>query len=345
MKSSPPFLVFLAIVVSCSGVCAQMPEGAAAPGPPVRELNERIREVAGVLPATRDRMDYQIGPEDLIEISVFEVTELSRTVRVSAGGEISLPLIGAVKAAGLSPMELERVLTELLRRTYLKDPQVTVFLKEYKSDPVSVMGAVKMPDLYHIQTKRSLVEILAMAHGLSDGPMRHPGRMIVITRKPRPLATTGDPGGSATEPKAEIIEVPLKELLNSGDPKYNVPIYPGDVIKVVPAGTVYVAGAVSKPGAFPLTDFDNISAIQALAMAGGTVKAASQGKTVIIRQDPSGNRTEQRINLGRILKGKDPDVMLGANDILFVPGSMTKQSAIRAIEMAIQTTSGLIIWR
>ncbi len=358
-------LLIAVLVVGAAAVPAQTPPprdpGATVretlvPGDAVREMNERLSQVArSASGLAGDQQDYQIGPEDLVDIGVFEVPELSRTVRVSAGGEISLPLLGSVKAAGLTPLQLERVLRELLRRTYLKDPQVTVFLREFKSDPVSVMGAVKMPGLYHIQTRKTLVEVLAMAQGLSDGPMRHPGRTVVITHKPRraaaaPQAEASSGGAEApasleTETKAEIIEVPLKELLQSGDPKHNVPVFPGDVVKVVPAGTVYVAGSVNHPGGFPLTDFDNISAVQALAMAGGTTKAASSRNAIIIRRDAAGSRLEEKINLGRILKGKDTDTMMGSNDILFIPGSVGKESALRAVEMAIQTATGMLIWR
>ena len=349
--------VFVVGLTSCWAQEVALPKDPAAS---IREFNERLIESAqrGVR-ASLAQQDYQIGAEDLIEISIFEVPELSRTVRVSASGEISLPLIGAVKAAGLSPAQLEQVLKELLRRTYLKDPQVNVFLKEFRSEPVSVMGAVKMPGLYHIQTRKSLIEVLAMAQGFSDGPQRHPGRTIVITRRPRTRgmrgatdtlqgdsSNGGAPASGENDPgKAEIVEVPIKELLQSGDPQWNVPIYPGDVVKVVPAGTVYVAGDVIRPGAFPLTDFDNISAIQALAMAGGTKRLASRSEAFVIRRDAAGNRTEEKIDLARVLRGKDADVQLGANDILFVPGSVGKESVIRAIETGIQTASGVLIYR
>lgn len=325
-------------------------------GPAVQELNERLMEAAQSLRDTSGRRDYQIGPEDLVDISVFEVPELSRSVRVSAAGQISLPLIGSVRVAGLSPLQLEEVLTDMLRKTYIKDPQVTVFLREYKSDPVSVMGAVKMPGLYYIQTRKSLIEVLAMAQGLSDGPYRHPGRAIVITRKPR-TPRAADPQGSESPDRESvsgengpvegelIVEVPLKALLQSGDPKWNVPVYPGDVVKIPTAGTVYVAGDVTRPGGFPLTDFDYISTIQAVAMAGGTLRTANRKQAVIIRTDPGGNRMEQKVDLGRILHGKDPDPKLQPNDVLFVPGSISKASALRALEMAIQTTTGVLIWR
>lgn len=326
-------LPFLVLFVGVTLACAQQ----APPVPRVdpEQMNQRLLEMAQSSPASRIN-EYRIGPEDLLEISVFEVPELSRTARVSISGEISLPMLRAVKVGGLTPVEAEQLLRDKLKETYVKDPQVTVFVREFKSDPVSVVGAVKMSGLQQIQTSKTLIEVLAMAQGFSEGPTRLPGRTIIITRKPRPGATSA---------QADITEVPIKQLLESGDPKWNVPVYPGDVVKVVQAGTVYVAGDVVRPGAFPLVDFDNISAVQALAMAGGTTKSASRRNASILSRDASGARVERKIDLKRVLQGKDPDTTLGPNDILFVPGSVGKESALRAIEASIQLGTGLLIWR
>ena len=319
----------------------------------LHQMNDRLREEAqGFKKApSRDRDDYRIGAEDLLAISVFEVPELSQTARVSAGGEISLPLVGNVEVAGRSPNELESLLTAMLRKSYVKDPQVTVFVQEFHSDPVSVVGAVKAPGLYQIQTHKTLIEILAMAQGFSEGPARLPGREIIVTRKKsKSLGTnawqTVDVSSreESNPQEGETFRVPIKALLESGDSARNITIIPGDVVKVVPAGTVYVAGDVIRPGAFPLTDFDNISAIQALSMAGGTLKTAGKKNAMVIRRDGEGNRTEEKVNLARVLGGKDPDVMLGPNDILFVPGSVGKAAMLRALETGLQTGTGLLIW-
>jgi polysaccharide export outer membrane protein len=105
-----------------------------------------------------------------------------------------------------------------------------------------------------------------------------------------------------------------------------------------------VAGDVTRPGGFPLTDFDNISVIQALSMAGGPLRTAVRKNAVIIRRDAQGNRLEQKVDLGRVLKGQNPDVMLGANDILFVPGSASKAAALRTLESSIQMATGMLIY-
>ena len=317
------------------------------------DWNDRILTSAQAQPsiAGRTAQDYRIGPEDLVEVSVFEVPELSRTVRVSATGDISLPLVGTMKVAGLSPLQLEEAVTASLRQSYVKNPQVSVFLKEYRSDPVSVVGAVKAPGLYQIQTQKTLIELLAMAEGLSESPRMLPGRTIVITHRPRGSGAVS--AGSGENPPNDaaaqtqwnsVEEIPLKELLESGDSRWNVPIYPGDVIKVVPAGTFYVAGDVNQPGGFPLTDFDYVSAIQALAMAGGTKQTAKLSDAVIIRRDAEGNRSEEEVDLKKLYEGKAADVQLGSNDILFVPGSVSKAAGLRALEASIQVATGLLIW-
>ena len=312
----------------------------------LRLINEQLAVSARNMGdnSAADQVDYLIGAEDLIDISVSQVPELTRTVRVSAAGEISLPLLGTMKVNGLSPLGLERLLTDMLRNSYVREPQVTVFMKEFHSDPVSVMGAVKVPGIYHIQTRKSLIEILAMAQGLAEGPSRLPGRDIVITRKNPTGGSAVPTADDAGTKEAEIVEVPIKQLMESGDPQWNVPIYPGDVVKVIPAGTVYVAGDVRTPGGFPLTDFDNISVIQALSMAGGPLKTAVRKKTVIIRRDALGQRIEQKVDLTKVLAGKEQDVMLGPNDILFVPGSASKAAILRTLESTLQMATGMMIY-
>jgi polysaccharide biosynthesis/export protein len=192
-----PFLaialsVFLALA-AWNGLAAQDP----VPVDPVERMeniNEQLQARAAEEAASGSAaQDYRIGAEDLLEVSVFEVPELSRTVRVSASGEISLPLLGAVRVGGLSTRETE----DLLGKKYVKDPQVTVFLKEFRADPVSVMGAVKMPGNYHIQTRKRLVEVLAMAQGFSEGVGRQPGRYIIVTRKDAGARLSQMAGGDA----------------------------------------------------------------------------------------------------------------------------------------------------
>lgn len=112
--------------------------------------------------------DYRLGPNDLLEISVFRVEDFSRVVRVSATGDISLPLIGRVAAAGLTTMELEQQLATKLNETYLQNPSVSVFIKEYVSQQVTVEGSVNKPGVYPLVGRTTLLQILATAQGLAD---------------------------------------------------------------------------------------------------------------------------------------------------------------------------------
>jgi polysaccharide export outer membrane protein len=311
-----------------------------------------------------------IGPEDVLDINVFEASEMNRGVRVSARGEISLPLLGAVAAAGLTPRELETNLEELLRQKYMKDPHVSVFVRDMQSHPVSVMGAVRKPGIFQIRGSKTLLEILSLAEGLADDA----GETVVILRgageKNTPefaLANTNEMAGSSLgirfrdfntpgAPDADremvgaisqnVVQVNLKDLLDSTDPRSNPTVNPGDIVKVSRAGIVYVVGAVGRPGGFTMKTNEKISVLQAIALSEGLTHTASKSGARIIRtNDRNGERTETPIDLGKILSGKSPDPMLGSRDILFVPDSAAKTTFSRTVEVAVQTLSGIAIFR
>jgi polysaccharide export outer membrane protein len=329
------------------------------------EYNRRLQQVLGPSGSSANSStdDYRVGAEDLLEISVFEAPELDRTVRVSANGQISLPLLGASQAAGLTSRELEVVIQELLRRSYMKDPHVGVFVKDMQSHPVSVFGAVKKPGVFQIRGSKRLIEVLSMTEGLADDA----GDTVVVTRQIQPVATT-DPvvdSGSADAPalqekadngaaartmvagsSGETLNINLKDLLNSSDSRSNVLIYPGDVIKVARAGVVYVVGEVRKPGGFMLKTNENISVLQALALAEGLTRTSAKGHVRIIRTDgTTGARTETPINLDKILAGKLPDPILLPKDIVFVPNSTGRSVLYRGAEAALGVGTGLAIYR
>lgn len=286
--------------------------------------------------------DSRIGPDDLLDISVFEAPELNGTVRVSAGGEISLPLLGPIPAAGRTPRELELALETLLR-SYMKDPHVSVFIHELQSRAVSVVGAVKAPGVFQIRDTKTVIEVLSLAGGLADDA----GDKVLITRggqRDPDEAEGSDPPPSGVAGGVEIIN--LRKLLNSADPTLNVVVRPGDVIKVPPAGIVYVVGEVKKPGGFVLRNSENISVLQALALAEGLTHTSAASQARIIRTDPgTGVRTEIPMNLGRIFSGKAPDALLQPKDIVFVPNSAAKSMLYRGSEAAIQTAAGVAIYK
>ena len=333
------------------------------------DWNRRLKELLDSNPSAPavSAGEYRIGPEDVLNINIFEAQELNREVRVSAGGDISLPLLGSVRAAGLTPRELEFVLQELLHRTYMKDPHVSVFVHEMQSHPVSVMGAVRRPGVFQIRGSKTLLEVLSLAEGLADDA----GETVIILRgaalTAEPHLAADYPAGSdhpsssaqnAAEGTAvssalnsnrfaseDAVQVNLKDLLESADSHGNPLVQPGDIVKVTRAGVVYVIGEVRKPGGFALKSNEKISVLQALALSEGLTRTAAKSGARIIRTDQqSGERKETPIDLGKILAGKAPDPVLEAKDIIFVPNSAAKTTLGRGVEAAAQTLTGILIF-
>ena len=289
--------------------------------------------------------NYLIGPEDILTIDVFDVPELSRfDVQVGNDGTITVPLVGAVKAAGLTQAQLRDTLAEEWGRKYLNHPQVTLYLKEFKSRPVYVVGSVAKPGVYYMTGRRTLVEVLAMAGGLAGGGASA-GRELFVERASGFEDLPQEDGISQIAP--DKVSVQLKKLLYSEDSALNIELKPFDTISVSRPGIVYLAGAFVKPGGYVLTDKDTITVLEAVAMAGGIGGNARTSEAKIIRRT-SENATAGTtipIDLRKIMKGKSPDLMLAANDIFFLPNSTAKGVAKGTAGSIVGIVSGLVIYR
>jgi polysaccharide biosynthesis/export protein len=320
-------------------------------GETTEDYNRRLAQLNQSLAAPSadgEQGEYRIGAHDLLEINVFEAPDLNRSLRVSAGGEISMPLLGAVQSSGLTARELEGTL-EVKLRQYMKDPHVGVFVTTVESHPVSVVGAVKKPGVFQIRGTKTVLEMLSMAEGLADDAG---DEVLVMRGAGLHFGSDSNHGGAdAASPAAGpnddgTIKINLKDLLESGDPRYNVPVYPGDIVKVTRGGIVYVIGDVKKPGGFVLKSDQYMSVLKAIALAEGLNATAAKSRAKIIRTDEkTGQRTEFPIDLGKVLAGKTPDTPLKAADIVFVPNSSGKTMLYKGSEAAVATASGLIIWR
>jgi polysaccharide export outer membrane protein len=326
------------------------------------DYNRRLQQLNQSLatPAVdSEQGEYRIGAHDLLEINVFEAPDLNRSLRVSAGGEISMPLLGAVQSSGLTARELEGTL-EVRLRQYMKDPHVGVFVTTVESHPVSVVGAVKKPGVFQIRGTKTVLEMLSMAEGLSDDA----GDEVLVMRGAG-LHFGSDSNGGSANPASQspsqkqmpagaaddlsyndTIKINLKDLLESGDQRFNVAVYPGDIVKVTRGGIIYVIGDVKKPGGFVLKTDQNMSVLKAIALAEGLNATAAKSRTKIIRTDEkTGQRFEFPIDLGKVLAGKTPDTPLKPADIVFIPNSSGKTMLYKGSEAAVATASGLIIWR
>jgi polysaccharide export outer membrane protein len=156
------FRLILVPLVLCLAACSASSGGSGNGGTTAATSALTAPTVAAAMPAG----DYKIAPLDILDISVFQVPDLTKTVQVSSGGQISLPLVGTVQAAGRSPAELERQLGSVLGAKYLQSPQVSVFVKEYTSQKVTVEGSVNKPGIYPMSGKTTLLRAIALAGGL-----------------------------------------------------------------------------------------------------------------------------------------------------------------------------------
>ena len=296
----PMFLGFTGCA-SSQQATAVAPEMKGNYHPPGRSqyLNDMAAKVAP-LHKVDPEADYVLGPEDLLEVDVFQADDFKRTVRVSGQGFITMPLIGQVKTRGLTTAQLEKELNRQLAK-YLQDPQVNVYIKEYKSQRVGVMGAVAHPQIYNVTGQKYLVEMLFMAGMLKDA-----GSVCYVFRPAQ-----GEKGSAGA---METIVIDLIELLEKGNRSLNIPIFGGDVINVPRAGVVYVDGAVKRPGMFNMSSGTTV--IQAIAMAGGFKFEADKTGIQILRQ--TGNGERQIIVADYQTAKTDERYMLKDNDIILV---------------------------
>jgi polysaccharide export outer membrane protein len=274
--------------------------------------------------ASRDRT-MRIGAGDLLEIKVFGVPDMAQDARVNDAGEIAMPLIGAIAVSGSTALEAQRLIESHLREGgFLRDPQVSVFIKEYASQGISVLGEVQRPGIYSLLGNRRLYDAISAAGGTTA----RAGRAVTITHRDAPdqpivLQMDSDPTKSAAG---------------------NVDIFPADTVMVSRAGVVYVVGDVARPAGFVMDNNEHMTVLQALAMAGGANFSASLQRAKVIRKTPNGVQ-EIPMPLNKILAAQAEDVPLHADDVLFVPNSKIKSAGRRSAEAVLAIATGVAIYR
>jgi len=322
-----------------------------APSPIDSGTSQLLTNWAARPPA--DPNDYEISPDDLLSIDVFEVNELSGEYRVSPNGLIRLRLLsGPIAAAGLTPSELADRISERLRTSrYVGHPAVNVQVKESRVHSVAITGAVKRPQIYPVLGQTTLLDLISQAEGLTDDA----GSAAIITRgavAQRRLGMKGQGGENQHPMDTTSVTVDLKRLLETGDSQSNPIVYPGDRVTVPHAGVFYVLGAVTRPGGYNLRDAQEpITVLMAIATAGGLTPTAKNQKCVLIRknsQAPDG-KEQIPINLKDVMSERAPDQKMNKDDVLLVPESGGKKAgrAVLSSVGAITTTaaSGVIVYR
>jgi len=294
------------------------------------------------LPNLEQGTETMLGSADEITVRVTDFDEIpEKPMRIDAEGYVTIPFVGRIHVAGLSPSQVEKQLAERLVK-YLKQPQVTVGVISLHSQPVSVLGAVNKPGVYQLEGHKDLVEALALAGGLRGDA----GSTLRVTRQ----VAAGPLGIQSTRKhlsgKFEVAEVDLDNLLKAKNPELNVRVLPHDVLTVMKADLVYVIGDVRKPGGFTLAAHERLSLLQSLAMAEGLEKTAAPKRARILRTlGDAGERKEIPVDVAGIMSGKSSDVFLQANDVLFVPNNTARSIGMRTAEVALQLGTGILIYR
>jgi len=271
--------------------------------------------------------DYILGPGDILRVDVFEAEELSSVTTIAPDGTAGLPLVGRVPAAGRSALAVEEEITRRLAEGLMRDPQVSVSVEEHRSQPVSVVGAVKEPGVYQLRGRRRLVDVIALAGGLDP----EAGEYVVVAR-----SSDSSPGE---------LRIRIRALLESaGDDSANPWIEPHDVVRVEKAGIVYVLGSVQRPGGFPIREQEPMTILSAVSLAEGSESTASLQKARVIRGRGAGKQ-EIPIRLKDVLKGRAEDVELVPNDIVYIPDSRARTIVNRGAEAIVQMATGIVVWR
>lgn len=287
----------------------------------------RPEPLPGNLPA------QPLGASDLLALSVYNSPELSRLIRISAQGEIQVPMVKEpINVSGLLPADVEKkVAAAFSSNGLLVNPAVTITIVEYSSRPVSVMGAVRRPLTFQASGPLKLLDALSRAEGLTGSA----GPDILVSL---PDAARGK----------LIKRISIHGLIDMADPELNLTLSGGEEVRVPEAAKVFVVGNVRKPGTFPVQDGNGLTIMKALALSEGLMPFAAK-QAFIYRREPVGTgKSEITIELKRILDRKSPDITLEANDILYIPDNAKKRLSISTIERLVgfgtTTASGLLIW-
>jgi polysaccharide export outer membrane protein len=309
-------LFLLALIAVVLVGCAAGPRYRELAGPPgPNESNiELNRSLAILASEAAGSGEYIIGPEDLLEITLYDIEDNQgepRIVesRVSSSGFVTLPYIGKVPAEGFTPIDFESDLRFQYKK-YIRQPQISVLVKEFRSYSVSVMGYVRAPGIVELKGRKTLVEVIALAGGLDEDA----GQGVRLSRH--------------TEAGVHTVLVDLESVAERGDMTANVVVMPGDVVTVPKAGMFYVEGSVKTPGVYPLLQPTTVS--QAVATAGGAdVALANLSGAKVFRRLDSGERVAIPIDLDAISKGRGDDFMVTADDVVVVPVSGVRLLADR----------------
>ncbi len=274
------------------------------------------------LPCFAQQESLLIGPGDLIQVNVMDTPEMEQQVRVTDDGTVPLAYIGSIHVAGQTPAAAAAIIqAALAEKKVMLKPQVTVRMMELATQDVSVLGQVRTPGTYSITTPQTILKVLSLAGGLSDTADRH----ITVKRNKSGAQLHYFVSNDAGEALSDVVMV-----------------YPGDTVLVARAPMVYVMGDVSRPGEYAIATNDaRVSLLQVIAMAGSANHTSKQSHVRLLRTTAQG-QVEMPVRLDQMEKGKEPPLMLQANDIVYVPFSWMKNMAMSSANIAAATAGSAV---
>lgn len=252
--------------------------------------------------------EYVIGARDVLKVTVWGQDDLSKDYPVDPDGYVSFPLVGRIKATGLTPTVFADDLRARLEKDYLVNPQVLVSVKEYLSQKVHVSGEAEKPGVYYLSGPTTVRDVLSRAGGLSKSA----GSQVVLVR-----AATLRSGAASPEPATHRLDV---ARVLAGDPAENLAVGDGDTLVVPKGNTFFVFGEVRKPGAFPLDKDTNV--LEGITLAGGFTDKAAPGRVRVIRSS-KGSQTVINVDMNDVIKRgqREKAIPLLENDVVVVPES------------------------
>lgn len=308
--------------------------------PPPSSTPNTMAAPSATTAAYRGSPDYVLGPNDEILVSAVGIPEVAgKTVRVSPAGDVNLNLVGSMHVVGLTVSQFQADLVKKLL-VYYKNPDVVVNVTGFKSQPVTVVGAVGSPGEVQLEGRKTLIEVLAKVGYLIPEASSNITIQRLRSNGPLPIEGTSEAQGPYYLGKINV-----RKVLDGVNPQENIEILPNDIINVPRSKLVYAMGEVKQPGGFALDDTETISVLQLLARAQGRTPTASSKGARILRPVPNAPRVEIEIDLKDIEQGKAKDVTLQPEDILFVPDSYAKGTLRKTLDTVIQAATGVIIYR
>lgn len=365
-------LIIVALALTCpSGVLAQ----GSTPAPPA-PAEARLPEAA--VPSSPE---YEIGPGDVLAVRVSGVREFDQAIRVSNSGRIRIPYVGIVFAAGMTTMALEQeIATKIRDHELVKEPLVRVQVSQHRARPVNIVGEVTTPGQFMLTSEMYLLDLITRAGGLvasADGTgllyrraPQKPGvsaKLIVEeptdeepadetpvpVETPAPAQTPVPTPGPAAEPvpaeavgEAQVISIDLDALRDGSRPDLNIQLQGGDVFYVPrrKAKNFYIIGDVITPGAYGMPRRGGVTAAQAISYAGGPMLTAKNHSAFLMRHDANGVRQAIEVDFLAIVKGKQPDIPVQPDDIIFIPSSPVKQIGIGLLNLVPRLLQQFIIF-